>query len=169
MELDQSKLLLIFNVIATTAVTSVTLIHYLRKKDRQKLAGKLNSRLERAPHHIRAAAQPVHSVNSGENAAPAALPAMDWDIRHYVTRRAQGWRAPTVSQRNSPPKAEQPALQRPVIAGDPIPYSPQIVFPRQHPNPAMVHCLAAPLQLCCSAPAARYESLFRARRLQTNG
>lgn len=99
---------------------------------------------------------------------PVAMPAMDLDIRQYVTRRAEDWRAPSASRWNGHfISSEQPDAPRVVSAGHygepPLPNSQRIIFPRHQPNPAAVQRLAAPLQLCCNAAAAGHENSFHSR------
>lgn len=194
MEIDQPRLQLVFNVIAITSVTCLTLIWYLRKKDERKFTGRFtperDSPFPPAPPAQSVSPQPAPSVNPElaqsvnpeqaqsvnpeqeqcdprSDATPVALPAMDWDIRQFVTRRAEGWRAPSVSQWNSQFNSDEQAAPRAVSGGEyyelPLPHSQRIVFPRQQPKPAAVHHLAAPLRLCHSAPAARPENSLHSR------
>src|ERR1700689_1414219 len=106
MALDQPKLMLLANVISITAVPALTLMWFLRKKDQQKLIGALT--MGREPERRRpeipevpvappppsastlklsaeARQQPV--PDPAREATPVVLPAMDPDVREFVTRR----------------------------------------------------------------------------------
>src|SRR5580704_7819915 len=126
MAFDQPKLLLFANVIAITAVTALALMWFLRKKDQQRLMGALNMGRPVAPPP---AADPVQKVEQspeqdpvhGPVPTPVVLPEMDRDIRQFVTRRAQAWSAPSVSQWSKRLNADQPpGLRRVAGDGDPI-------------------------------------------------
>ena len=88
MELDRPTLQLIYNIVMITGVTSLALICQLLKRDKHKLNIERNLRSEkdRPPSASRCCeSQRVEALN--------ALPMMHPDIREYVTRRAQDWRA----------------------------------------------------------------------------
>jgi len=92
MALDHLKLELLFNVIAITAVTSLTLIWYLRKRDRETLVNRMSLLRQ-------AAAARVQPAKPQED-PPLALPGVNPDIRQFVSGRATGWMAPSVAQWN---------------------------------------------------------------------
>jgi len=115
MALDHSKLQLLFNVIAITAATSLTLIWYLRKRDRETLVNRMTSLRQAAA----ARAQPAKS----EEEAP--------DIRQFVSRQATGWVAPSVAQWNQRLTSNGEPAQRPAAEQKELPRSQGIVFPRR--------------------------------------
>ena len=165
MAFDQPKLLLLANVITITAVTALSLMWLLRKKDQQRLIGALNVGREPERQRPEIPMAPPPPSNPGRDATQVVPPPMDRDIREFVSRRAQGWSAPSVAQWNKRLNADpQPGLRRVAGAGDPIepslPRSEQILFPSQVPSPATLHRLAAPIQLCRDATAARFGNVF---------
>lgn len=164
MAFDQSKLLLLANVITITAATALSLMWILRKKDQQRLIGALHVGREPERQRPTIPVTPPLPADPGHDRTPVVLPAMDRDIRQFVARRAQDWSAPSVTQWHRRLNGDQsPGLRRVAGAGDPIelPQPQQILFPSQLPSPAMLHRLAAPIELCRSATAARYGDLFR--------
>jgi hypothetical protein len=180
MELDQTKLLLIANVVAITVVTALALMWYLRKRDEQKSIAGFNWGPQTDLHRPEApaapppaaVATPVQIVNVREEPVaylrctpPVTLPERDQEIRQSVSVRAQGWSAPSVTQwHKRPDSGESPGLWR-IFGGDPVelplPQSQEVILPSHQPSPATVQLLAAPLQLCRSATAARFGNLFQ--------
>jgi hypothetical protein len=176
MELDQPQLHLILNVIAITSATSLTLVWYLRKRDERRLIGGLNPQRDLSPHHpailapppsrepsVKAPQKPVCDLRC--DATPVALPAIDLDIRQYVTRRLQDWSgALSVSPRSESLTSGIPSVpERVARVSDhhelPPTRSERIIFPRRPPNPA-AHRLASPIQLCHRAPFGRAPSIL---------
>jgi hypothetical protein len=109
MEIHQPEMQLVFNVVAITAITSLTVISHLLKKDKDKLAIELKLRRSASRNESTTpAAEPAQSsaANGGEAdpakpARPAqasadqdGMAAMRQDIREFVAGRAQGWVAP---------------------------------------------------------------------------
>jgi hypothetical protein len=103
MELDPTKLQLIFNVGMITGVTSLALINRLLKRDNHRLAVELNLRPERplivseiaTRNSVRSSTPPQRSANTPEApacaTAPSVQPMVRQDIRQYVSQRLQGW------------------------------------------------------------------------------
>jgi hypothetical protein len=178
MELDHLRLQLFFNVVAITTVTSLTLIWYLRKRDREVLANRLiaqrtsakvreqNALEESFPAQAEPAVpvEQVQTVEKPQAAAPrVALPSMTPNVPKAASRRAEGWMAPSVAQWNqrlSSPLAGSPnhTSQKTEAAGEQkeVPHSPRIMFPRHEPKTPGVHRLAGPLDLCHTMVAAKY-------------
>ena len=163
MELDHQRLQLLFNVIAITAVTSLTLIWYLRKRDREALANRLIA--QRTSAKVREQSVPAHveSVPSAVTSSvpstlpPAvpsaecvALPVVNADIRQFTSRRADGWMAPSVAQWNQRVSSyNQPSRQSDEGASrKELPHSQRIMFPHHQPSAPGLQRLAGPLDLC---------------------
>jgi hypothetical protein len=103
MELDPTKLQLIFNVGMITGVTSLAVICRLLKRDNQKLSVELKQRNERRVVHteimrrkaVPSPWEPEHSANllgaPDRAAVRKAPPEVRQDIRQYVAQRAQSW------------------------------------------------------------------------------
>ena len=104
MELDLSLLQLTLNVITVTAIPSLAMNCYLLRRDKEKLVTAiLNSPLELDPHHPES---PKSAPSTATSKMPPAPPAVDKDIRQFVTQRSSNWIAPSKSQWN----ARRPAL-----------------------------------------------------------
>ncbi|HXP84733.1 MAG TPA: hypothetical protein VN841_08445 [Bryobacteraceae bacterium] len=96
MELDQSKLQLILNVLMITGLTSLALICRLLRRDNQRLTAELHRRPERSRIPLKVSTRkaapnagvPLHSV-----ATPNTPSMLQHDIRQYVAQRMQSWSA----------------------------------------------------------------------------
>jgi hypothetical protein len=172
---------MILNVMAITTLTSLTLIWYLRRLDRQTLA----RRMSRGPQSVAlvhaeslaVASLPEEDSSVKESvvkesitkqslpeptgAAPErrlTLPATSPNIHPLASRRSQDWTAPSVaqwSQRVSGNSQPAPPSNSRVEQKE-LPVSQRIVFPQQSPKPAAVQHLAGPIELCRSMAAAKY-------------
>jgi hypothetical protein len=182
MAIDHPRLQLLFNVIAITAFTSLTVIWYLRKKDRQTLANRMSQPLESTalpcprslaepdPAELEVAEpkSPKQNLTKQSSPAPGAasqqpglkLPAMNLSVRQ-TARRTQGWIAPPIAEWAQRGSGEsQPSLPaKPKTEQKELAPSHGIVFPRQSPQPAAIQRLAGPVGLRRSVAAAKYRSL----------
>jgi hypothetical protein len=158
MELDHQRLQLLFNVIAITAVTSLTLIWYLRKRDTEALANRLIAHRTSAKVRELSVPQQVEKVPTAVPSAPVTSPALNADIRQFASRRADSWMAPSVAQWNqrlsshSQPNRQSDEGQE----QKELPHSQGIMFPRHQPSAPGIQRLAGPLDLCSRMPAAKY-------------
>lgn len=98
MELDPTKLQLIFNVTMITGVTTLALVCRLLKRDNQKLAVELLSRQTPALRGVSSASVPDPSApkqkaleRKAVRIAPRAVPVAQQDIREFVAQRVHGW------------------------------------------------------------------------------
>jgi hypothetical protein len=175
MELDHQRLQLLFNVIAITAVTSLTLVWYLRKRDREALANRLIAQRTSAKLREQSVPGPVEKVSIAvpaavTSAAPAvvpaaqrvALPAVKAETRRAASRQ-DAWMAPSVAQwnqrlssRNQPSQESEPGHVH-----KELPHSQRIMFPRHQPSTPGIQRLAGPLDLCGTMAAANYGRLSR--------
>jgi|HubBroStandDraft_6_1064221.scaffolds.fasta_scaffold315746_2 hypothetical protein len=151
MALDHLKLELLFNVIAITAVTSLTLIWYLRKRDRETLVNRMSLLRQ-------AAAARVQPAKPQED-PPLALPGVNPDIRQFVSGRATGWMAPSVAQWNQRLTPNGEPSPQPEAEQKELPRSQGIVFPRREASGPGVPRLAGPVELCGHVRAAKYGRL----------
>jgi hypothetical protein len=108
MELDLSLLQLTLNVITVTAIPCLAMNCYLLRRDKEKLVTAiLNAPLELDPHHPESPkSAPSTAPSTATSKMPPAPPAVDKDIRQFVTQRSSNWIAPSKSQW----KARRPAL-----------------------------------------------------------
>lgn len=151
MALDHLKLQLLFNVIAITAVTSLTLIWYLRKRDRETLVNRMSSLRQAAAARL----QPAKSQED----PPITLPGVNPDIRQFVSHRATGWMAPSVAQWNQRLTSNGEPSQQPEEEQKELPHSQGIVFPRREASAPGVPRLAGPVELCRQVRAAKFGRL----------
>lgn len=157
MALDHSKLQLLFNVIAITAVTSLTLIWYLRKRDRENMVIRMAAlRQAAAARTQKAPEEHAHAETDPAIALPGTKP----DIRNFVTNRATGWMAPSVAQWNqrltsNAQAATLPVAEHPIAEHKELPRAHGIVLPKRAPSAPVGQHLAGPLQLCRSVTAAK--------------
>jgi hypothetical protein len=95
MELDQHVLQLLLNVVVITSATSIALMWYLRRRDKQKLRFYFSLRQKQGPLPPVLARTPQALKTAGGDAesAPATKtsPSGDQDIRQYVARRSGAW------------------------------------------------------------------------------
>jgi hypothetical protein len=157
MALDHAKFQLLVNVIAITAVTSLTLIWYLRKRDRETLVNRMSS-LRQAAAAMRAPTAPEQSEDVPAEPT-VALPGSNPDIRQFVSHRATGWMAPSVAQWNQRLASSNEPTPQPKVEQKELPHSQGIVFPRQESSALRVQRLAGPVELCRSVAAAKYGRL----------
>ena len=96
MELDQSALQWLFNVVMITGFTSLVLLCYVFKKENQKLTFELGQRQLRDQHSMitMRGAAPAGSI-SEQKTGPTELPLEPQDIRAFVARRSGDWFAST--------------------------------------------------------------------------
>src|SRR5579872_5917623 len=109
MALDHQQILLLVNVITITAFTSLTLIWYIRKWDREALAKRIIAQRASTKAQelsvieqesvMEKESEPEH-IEKVPAAARVSLPAMKPEISQVASRRTDGWMAPSVAQWN---------------------------------------------------------------------
>jgi hypothetical protein len=91
MTLDLTHLQLVFNVVAITGLSSMTVICTILKRDKEELTAELKVWRDQGWHGPQPRASHPASQASAPEGSTIQAPTPDPDIRQYVRQRMQEW------------------------------------------------------------------------------